>query len=204
MDYTKNQFETSGIKIEKNFISSQEADLLCQQILLYRTRTHFKDGIPLSNKYHYTDNIDEIGAAFSLSRIALLESLFFLYTEKLETIIDKKLIPSYAFSRIYYEESELVRHSDRPSCEISVTIPLSDYNWPIFINSYSGNTITCNLDKGDALIYKGIDLSHWRLPLEVDEHVQVFLHWVDANGPYKDYAFDGRGSLEKHPSPEKI
>ena len=38
-----------------------------------------------------------------------------------------------------------------------------------------------NLKPGDAVIYKGCDVKHWREPYEGDYHIQTF-HYVDANG----------------------
>ena len=43
------------------------------------------------------------------------------------------------------------------------------------------------------VIYKGIDLVHWRNPLEGENHAQAFLHYNDVNGPFgKENHYDGR------------
>ena len=47
-------------------------------------------------------------------------------------------------------------------------------------------------NKGDAAIYKGCDVDHWREPLKTDWNLQVFLHYVDANGKNAQYALDER------------
>ena len=39
------------------------------------------------------------------------------------------------------------------------------------------------------------EVPHWREPLGQGLWVQVFLHYVDANGPYTDYALDRRERL---------
>ena len=44
-------------------------------------------------------------------------------------------------------------------------------------------------------MYRGCELNHWRPPYKGQWQVQVFFHFVDANGPYKDHAMDGRQSL---------
>jgi PKHD-type hydroxylase len=31
---------------------------------------------------------------------------------------------------------------------------------------------------------------HWRKPFKGNEYIQVFLHYVDADGPYKDHVYD--------------
>jgi PKHD-type hydroxylase len=43
---------------------------------------------------------------------------------------------------------------------------------------------------GDGALYQGCDVYHWRKPFKGEEYIQVFLHYVDANGPYKDHVYD--------------
>ena len=46
---------------------------------------------------------------------------------------------------------------------------------------------------GDILIYRGCEVEHWRDPLVTEErnyYVQLFAHYVDANGPYQMHAND--------------
>jgi hypothetical protein len=90
---------------------------------------------------------------------------------------------------MYTYLAELVKHKDRPSCEISVTIMIGSdkTKWPIFIE---GNSI--ELNEGDAVIYLGCELEHWRDEFKGDWHAQVFMHYVDQNGPYSDFKFDKR------------
>ena len=54
--------------------------------------------------------------------------------------------------------------------------------------------ITCDI--GDAIIYKGSEIPHGRDVFEAGDfsfHVQVFVHYVDANGIYaEEYKNDKR------------
>ena len=43
------------------------------------------------------------------------------------------------------------------------------------------------LNKGDAIIYNGCKLEHWREPFDGDYHIQTFLHYVDKKGEYKNF-----------------
>lgn len=109
---------------------------------------------------------------------------------KVENLTGLELYPTYSFARIYKTGNELQRHKDRPSCEISVTVKLGDtgnYNWPIFVNNSK-----IELDVGDAVVYKGCDVEHWREKHEIPNYFlgQVFLHYVDKNGKYSDYKYD--------------
>ena len=102
-----------------------------------------------------------------------------------------KLKPIYAYNRIYLGGSELKKHTDRAACEISESITLkffykdSNYKWPLCMGD---KPIVINT--GDGVIYKGCEVPHWRpifnQPKEYWHH-QLFIHYVDLNGPYKDY-----------------
>jgi hypothetical protein len=47
----------------------------------------------------------------------------------------------------------------------------------------------------NAVIFKGRDKIHWREMCKHDHFMTVFLHYVDQEGPYKDFKFDKRESL---------
>lgn len=106
-----------------------------------------------------------------------------------------KLYPTYNYSRIYNKKSILAVHSDRPACEISITLCLGydgDYGWPIFMKDYAGKTYEVLLKPGDGIIYRGCDLDHWREDADnrVSCQLQVFAHYVDQDGPNADCIFD--------------
>lgn len=126
----------------------------------------------------------------------LMETLLLYFHEIVEKNTGLSLIPTYSYYRIYRDGDELTPHTDRPACEISVTLCLGfteGLEYPIIMDgkSYLQNP-------GDAIIYRGIDLTHARPKLscpEGDFQSQVFLHYVDANGPNAEYAFDGRKAV---------
>ena len=62
--------------------------------------------------------------------------------------------------------------------------------WPIYMDGKS-----VDLNPGDACIYLGCELEHWREPFEGDWHLQTFLHYVDQNGPHTAYKYDGEVEL---------
>lgn len=114
-----------------------------------------------------------------------------------ESVIGEELIPTYSYARLYSNKDELKIHTDRPSCEVSMTIQLSrthNYSWPIFM----GNK-RFDLAEGDAVIYKGCEIEHWRNPCDgPDDYLsgQVFLHYVRKNGKYSSFAGDQRWKHE--------
>ncbi len=109
-----------------------------------------------------------------------------------------ELEPAYSFSRVYQEGEELKPHTDRPSCEISATINVACTGdiWPIWMQYEDNDPIKCMLKPGDAVIYKGCEITHWRRKLPKGQiNVQFMLHYVDKNGPNAEYKFDRRGAL---------
>ena len=97
-----------------------------------------------------------------------------------------------------------------PSCEISITCCLGydykgkdDYNWGMFVGPANGKRGEkgkhMKMQPGDGVIYRGCEIEHWREPFEVSEdawQVQVFLHYVNKNGPYGDLCkYDFRPAL---------
>ena len=51
------------------------------------------------------------------------------------------------------------------------------------------------IEKGDGVLYKGCQIEHWRTPYQGKWQSQVFFHFVDAKGAFKEYIFDKRKSL---------
>ena len=119
-------------------------------------------------------------------------------TEDIGKIVGKTLIPQYTYARIYKNGSDLKIHSDRPECQYSVTLSLGgEYEkpWPIWIKDYAGNVNEVPLDEGDMVVYHGTELEHWRDKFEGNMQYQLFMHYVDSEGEFKDRIYDGRPNL---------
>ena len=117
-----------------------------------------------------------------------MENLSDFLLPKIESAAGMKLLQTYTFFRVYKAGDILENHRDRPSCEISISLSLRKKGniWPIYIN----NTAVM-LEEGDAVLYRGIEFEHWREPYtEGTKQAQVFLHYVDANGPYTEWKND--------------
>ena len=145
---------------------------------------------------------DQVPGTHSVYSDSLMESFLRFLQPVAEKHSELELIPTYSYYRIYKSGDILRPHRDRPSCEISMTLTLDyyytdvdkDYKWPLIMNNKP-----IVIDSGDAVLYRGCDNEHERKKLDVGEesfHVQVFLHYVDANGPYaEEYKFDGRPNI---------
>jgi hypothetical protein len=124
---------------------------------------------------------------------ALLESLIPSVGEL--TGIDVQ--PTYSYFRVYRHGDVLRKHYDRSACEVSVSLTLGGGQgpaWPIWIDSRGGPQ-AISLEPGDALLYRGIELAHWRERFEGERVAQVFLHYVDAQGPCREWIYNKRESL---------
>jgi hypothetical protein len=179
-------FKKQGYCIVKNAVSSELRDFLTQYALF----DEMQDFLP--------DEGQVIGAHSKYGDPAM-ESLLLSLHSMMEENTGLKLFPTYSFYRVYRNGDELAKHKDRPSCEISCTVCFnysydnSDYAWPIFMD---GSRV--ELCPGDLVIYRGCDLAHWRETFSIKEdawHVQGFFHYVDANGPYASYKYDGRDTV---------
>ena len=135
----------------------------------------------------------------------------------LEQAIGRKLYNTYYYDRFYFPGQELKKHTDRPACEISVTIHVSTNikeSWPIWIKTpdtfedktmktliASGENRFVHLEAGDGMIYKGCERPHWRDPMpglleskiNKDESLyyhQIFFHYVLQDGIRAHHAWD--------------
>lgn len=117
-------------------------------------------------------------------------------TAEVSNVYGGKVIPTYCYARVYFNGATLVPHTDKEACEVSVTLCLKkDNDWPIFIKKPDGNSVAVELEPGDAMMYRGCIAEHWREDYTGAKHVQVFLHYVDIEGPNRQHYFDRlRGS----------
>ncbi|WP_020378563.1 hypothetical protein [Candidatus Microthrix parvicella] len=111
----------------------------------------------------------------------------------------RRVDPTYSFVRLYMRNSNLHKHIDRPACEHSVSVHLASSDpathWPLHMSLSDGKHTEIALRPGDGVLYKGVERPHWRDDCPVDWCVQLFLHFVDVDGPHKDERFDRRPTL---------
>jgi len=120
-------------------------------------------------------------------------------------LLGEKVLPTYTYARVYKAGSELLRHRDRPACEISLTLNLSkDTDWPIYFQRPDGSETSIELEPGGAVMYLGCQADHWRNKFEGQECVQLFMHYVKSYGTKSWAYFDKRQQQEPTPSVDKI
>jgi hypothetical protein len=125
----------------------------------------------------------------------LMEVMLVDSREAVEEIVGCDLLPTYSYSRVYVEGDDLERHVDRPSCEYSVTVNVAcdGEPWPIWMQYGDIEPTKVILRPGDAVVYKGCDVHHWRNKMvHTRVNAQFMLHYVDKDGPFADYHWDKR------------
>lgn len=128
-------------------------------------------------------------------------------------IVGRDLLPTYDYFRVYREGDICKVHSDRASCEHSLSLTL-DYSdgaiWDLEVGRYrtpnthpiqddfgSREYSSIPMEVGDAVLYQGVQLPHGRIkPNPNAWSAHLFLHFVDRNGPFADHAFDRKVSLD--------
>jgi hypothetical protein len=200
------QLQMQGYSHLSGFLSKDSCAELTAELkrIVSEGKTTKDNQCPLSEAIHGATVFD-----------SLLEQLL----PNFEIASGKKLYPTYAYARIYAPGEELKIHTDRPSCEISATLTLGFEGkvWPIYMGDHDETKLSekrigehdkeywlknisrVNMDVGDAIIYKGQEKVHWREKYKEGQwQAQVFLHYVDANGPHAEWKYDKRPKLSHH------
>ena len=201
-------------KVVKQAVNYELANFLFNYFLLKREAVQhmYNTNMTYDSGMLGTFKDDQVLNTYSIYGDPTFDTLLMkmLPVMKRETGLD--VVPTYSYARIYKKGDELRRHKDRPSCEISTTINLGGDPWPIFIDGTGADSVIDEiknihkpnapkgtkvlLEVGDMLIYEGCKLEHWREPFEGDNCGQVFLHYNNADGQFKDInIFDGREKL---------
>lgn len=186
-------FNELGYCILRGIVEPQTCKLISKELDLLKKATDTE--LNLDPKQHYGDEL--VAECFAWYAAFCTESLLLVLQDRIEQEVNLKLLPTYSYARIYYNQASMQPHTDRPSCEYSATICLEadTVAWPIHITGFDGVSKAVQLDPGDVLIYQGTKLTHWREIYHGHRQVQCFLHYVDANGQYQDYQYDRRPGL---------
>jgi hypothetical protein len=135
----------------------------------------------------FRDN--HIPTAVSVSNEAPTDALLLELRPDIERISGCRLVPTYSYARLYFHGDALLRHRDRSSCEVSVSLNLGRDGGEAGIRFPPNDWVA--MDEGDAAVYLGCETEHWREPFTGNTMGQMFLHYVVADGPHAENYFDG-------------
>jgi len=177
-----NEFKDNGFVVLRNVISSQTLAMLTNYYWFLMRHQKLE---------RFPTSLGKYGDLLS-------ESLLVGYQKIFEEIIGCSLYPSFSFMRLYYRNSLLDKHKDREGSEFAVSIAI-DYDtediWPLYLKDLNGKEHDLKLDRGDLVLYRGCELIHWREAYQGKSSLQLFLFYVDTEGPMKQFKFDTRKQL---------
>jgi hypothetical protein len=193
-----------GFVVMRDVVSKDLLEVMANYMRLYRDRLDHENKITLKKTQNvdipqdthllYDDTL--VTDAFSTYCPLISEALHQYLEPIMLEVTGKELVPTFSYTRIYYNGAEMPAHKDRPECEYSITFCVkaeNDNPWSIFFGDDNGVAHDLVLNTGDMCIYRGPDLLHWRNKYDGEEQIQFFMHWIDKNGEnYPELAYDGR------------
>lgn len=171
------QFKKSGYIVIRQMITQDEAQKLYQYTLEKLALGNADDGQVPGSPSFYQDK-----------EVAKLQKKL---APMIEAAIQTSLIPVFCYHRVYRTGAVLRIHKDSTRAEISATMNLGQKGepWDISLVDYDENTQHIKLYPGDALIYFGNRLHHWRGKLiNADLVSQIMFHFVSRNFKNAIYA----------------
>ena len=184
-------------KIIKNLISDDMCQFFCSymdhQIDRKAILEPFISSGILSNM-NFCSPCTQVQDSIGFYGSTVFDSLGVILLKQLIKELKKPLVFTYSFARKYFEGQELPHHSDRSSCEISLTLCLGwdgdDIPWPIWMQFDEGDK-SVDLNVGDAYVYNG-STPHWRNELKHKKQYQLFLHYNMGGDFHPTNKWDGR------------
>ena len=102
-------------KLIKNFLTQEEINL-CTDYCRIQHR---------QNKFNFDNQNSNFDSSFYGD--PLMESMLLNKRKLVEKHSKLELLPTYSYFRVYTYKSDLSKHTDRPSCEISITVHINSY-----------------------------------------------------------------------------
>jgi hypothetical protein len=172
----KQELQNQGFVVLRQIIPHLQQIALIQYLDLLVSGGYFDQGstqVPLRNVIH-----SEPLMVFLLSQL----------TNLLNSIVPFPVKPSYSYLADYQSGAVLDKHVDREQCLWNVSLVLKtepvvsiNENWPIWLD-LGNRSVAVHLQQGDAILYPGSRIPHWREALPTAQRVCVGLfHFVGAH-----------------------
>lgn len=165
--------------IYNNFLNQTEQILLNNYFMIRH----------INNITSFDELSENLNADTSFYGDPLSESFLVSKKKSIQKETKLNLLPTFSYWRMDTHNANLIEHTNREACEISVTIQVTSSGepWPIYVDNKA-----YNLKNGDALIYDGLNNSHYRENFQGDHSANLYLHYVNANGKFKEHHLDKR------------
>jgi hypothetical protein len=186
--FIMNEYNSKGYVFIKSFIDPDSI----------KTISQYLENKLICNEWGNSQGNGDESSPYIMYSDSLIEVVLKNSIEHIEEIVGYPVYPTYSYARIYLKGDELKAHVDRPACEISVTVHVATVGeaWPIWMHPPGGEPVSYTLEPGDAVIYKGCEVRHWReKAINTDINVQFMLHYVKQDGIHADQKWDKRPKL---------
>jgi hypothetical protein len=161
-------------------------------MLITKDNQYYLNNVSFEDKNYFSDKEPVKDNCWPIYASPTNEAMMVGLLPAIEHATGKRLFPTYSYGRIYWTGSTMKKHKDRPSCEYSVSlcVDADPEPWAIWFE-----TEAVYLNPGDLVIYKGMEVEHWREEYTGSQQIQLFFHYVDADGPHANCRFDYRPML---------
>ena len=205
MQTIKDMFNNQKYVLFKDVLSPEICDLATNYMLIKKEAGLLEPPVSMGG------NDSQCPKSYSIYGDPLFDTILARLAPQISSLVGINLVPAYTYARVYQNGEVLEWHKDRPSCEYSGTITLgkaaNEPIWPIYVGKDDNDTTGKRLDVdiGEMMFYQGCEVPHWRNEYKGDWQCQVFVHYVNAEGPYaQDCALDGRKALGLLKTPENM
>lgn len=181
----KESYEQNGFLVLRNFIPNFFAIFLREYFDTLKTNKKLENGDA------------QVSTSECVYGDPCYDTFMLLSSSLISKSIGIELLPTYTYARIYYNGSELLPHLDRKECEHSVSLFLGgefEQTWPIWMlnKKVHKEPRMIALNPGDAVVYRGNLVHHWRDGFLGTSHYQLFMHFVEKNGEFENKLYDTR------------
>lgn len=174
------QLSERGFVVVERLLDPSMAEILYQVFVLRQWRGEVKQD----------NQVPEAGSHWGDTT---LDATLVALRPRLEEVTGMSLLPTYSYGRLYPHGVDLAPHRDRAEAEVAATVHLGHRGQaPPPICFHPDHRVVQR--PGDAVVYLGSRLLHWRATFEGERFGQLFLNYVRADGPQRHRVFDGRVS----------
>lgn len=181
-----NSLFENGYVVLENFFTQPQTDFFMKQVVeSISSEEMILGGEPGLNK-----NESMHPMTWNVNSLPVWQNTLYNVLPRVEKVTDEQLIPTYSFQRVYLKGATMAHHTDWPWCQISLTINLGQsHSYPIYVTSLKTKESVEFIQKpGDAILYLGHNISHYRNEFEGDWYSQLFLHYVIDNETMEQYS----------------
>ena len=136
----------------------------------------------------FKDGDDLVANRINCHNDVLCRSFHAEFSKVLIPLFPEPVKRSYCYLGIYHGQAKLPKHTDREQCRWNVSVVLDSSpeitnlndSWPIYLEPVPSRHIRLTAVIGDAIIYRGDKIPHWRdsLPKRFTQVSICFFHYV--------------------------